>query len=209
MKDKISKLKTKFIALAVKEVPFSGWTEELLPIIEEKMGLQHGYSLILFESGIKDLVSFYEETCDQVMLDELASHKEKLKIREKIALGVKIRINNNKTNKVVLSKLLKFYAKPLNIGLGLKNMWQTVDKIWYYAGDQSTDYNYYTKRTLLSAVYSSTLMYYVSDDSANSCKTWEFLDNRISNVLKLGNIKNIPNVLTKIKNKIPFIRLIK
>ena len=104
---------------------------------------------------------------------------------------------------------MKFYSNPLNVSLGIKNMWDTVDKIWYYAGDQSTDYNYYTKRLLLSAVYSSTLIYYLSDKSEQHQKTWEFLDKRIADVLKIGNFKNIPQALNKIKNKIPFIRLIK
>ncbi len=210
MKDKVSKLKSKFLALAIAEVPFSGWTDELLQIIEQKMDLESGYSMILFESGIKDLIVFYEKTQDQNMLDALASHKVELRVREKIALGVKTRINSkNKASKVVLSKLMKFYSNPLNAALGLKNMWSTVDKIWYYAGDQSTDYNYYTKRLLLSAVYSSTLMYYLSDESEQHYKTWEFLDKRINNVLKIGNFKNIPQALNRIKNKIPFVRLIK
>jgi ubiquinone biosynthesis protein COQ9 len=210
MKDKFTKLKSKFLSLALAEVPFSGWNEELLQVIEQKMELESGYSMILFEGGIKDLVSFYEQTQDQTMLDELAKHTEELRVREKIALGVKTRLNaKNKTNKAILSKLMKFYSNPLNSGLGLKNMWNTVDKIWYYAGDQSTDYNYYTKRLLLSAVYSSTLIYYLSDESEQHQKSWEFLDKRISNVLKIGNFKNIPQALNKLKNKIPFIRLIK
>lgn len=210
MKDKVNKLKSKFLTLAIAEVPFSGWKEELLQITEQKMELESGYSMILFEGGIKDLITFYEQTQDQAMLDALAKHKEELRVREKVALGVKARINSkSKTNKIVLSKLLKFYSNPLNTALGLKNMWNTVDKIWYYAGDQSTDYNYYTKRLLLSAVYSSTLIYYLSDQSQLHQKTWEFLDKRIANVLKIGNFKNIPQALNKIKNKIPFIRLIK
>ncbi len=210
MKDNVSKLRSKFLLLAVAEVPFSGWTEELLQVIEQKMELDSGYSMILFEGGIKDLIVFYEKTQDQAMLDDLAKHKEELRVREKVALGVKTRITfRSKTNKAVLSKLMKFYSNPLNVSLGIKNMWDTVDKIWYYAGDQSTDYNYYTKRLLLSAVYSSTLIYYLSDKSEQHQKTWEFLDKRIADVLKIGNFKNIPQALNKIKNKIPFIRLIK
>ena len=210
MKDNVSKLRSKFLLLAVAEVPFSGWTEELLQVIEQKMELDSGYSMILFEGGIKDLIVFYEKTQDQAMLDDLAIHKEELRVREKVALGVKTRITSrSKTNKAVLSKLMKFYSNPLNVSLGIKNMWDTVDKIWYYAGDQSTDYNYYTKRLLLSAVYSSTLIYYLSDKSEQHQKTWEFLDKRIADVLKIGNFKNIPQALNKIKNKIPFIRLIK
>lgn len=31
-----------------------------------------------------------------------------------------------------------------------------VDDIWYWAGDRSTDFNWYTKRALLAGIYTST-----------------------------------------------------
>ena len=207
MKKKIDQQKSQFLKLALQEVPFSGWTLELLGNIEGKMHLDPGYSLILFESGIKDLVMFYEQSKDLEMLDKLALNKDELRIRDKIALAVRTRLEIS--NKAVVEKLLKFYSHPLNMGLGLKSAWNTADKMWYFAGDESTDYNYYSKRLLLSGVYSSTLIYYISDDSKQNHKSWEFLDKRIASVLKIGNIKNIPKFFTKIKNKIPFIRLIK
>ena len=42
--------------------------------------------------------------------------------------------------------------------LGMKLLYSTVDAMWRAAGDTSTDFNFYTKRAILSAVYSSTLM---------------------------------------------------
>lgn len=47
-------------------------------------------------------------------------------------------------------------AFPLNIPSALENLALLVDDIWYYAGDRSTDFNWYTKRALLAALYSST-----------------------------------------------------
>ena len=46
-------------------------------------------------------------------------------------------------------------AFPLNIPSSLENLGLLVDDIWYFAGDRSTDMNWYTKRALLAALYSS------------------------------------------------------
>ncbi len=209
MKNKITKQRLKYLELTIAEVPSTGWSNKIFYLVEEKMNLQSGYTLILFEDGIKDLVSFYEAFADQEMIDKLTFLIKPDRIRERVTLAVRSRIDNSKSSKIVQKKLLKFYAKPQNVSLGLKNMWRTVDKIWYYAGDKSTDHNYYTKRALLSAVYSSTLIHYLVDKSEQHQKTWEFLDKRIANILKISNFKNIPETMNNIKNKIPFIRLIK
>lgn len=206
MKTKIEQQRLAFLEQALKEVQFKGWSEEITPITEGKLNLDIGYSHILFEDGIDSLVTFYEQQQDLVMLKTI-NNIELTKIRDKVKAAVKARIEAG--NKQVLSELLKFYAKPKNLILASKNIWATADLIWQFAGDQSTDYNYYTKRSLLFAVYSSTLAYYLNDDSEDHFKSWEFLDNRIANALKLGNLKNIPNSLAALKSKIPFLRLFK
>ena len=45
-----------------------------------------------------------------------------------------------------------FWVRPMRKFEGAKLVWKTADKIWNWAGDTSSDYNYYTKRALLSAV---------------------------------------------------------
>jgi ubiquinone biosynthesis protein COQ9 len=60
--------------------------------------------------------------------------------------------------------------------------------MWYEAGDRSADWNHYTKRGLLASVYSTTLLYWMSDggdDEGDFPETWAFLDRRISDVLKI------------------------
>lgn len=47
-------------------------------------------------------------------------------------------------------------AFPYNVPSALENLALMVDDVWYYSGDRSTDFNWYTKRGLLALVYSST-----------------------------------------------------
>ena len=37
---------------------------------------------------------------------------------------------------------------------------RTVDAIWHAAGDRSADFSWYTKRAILAAVYTATVLYW-------------------------------------------------
>jgi ubiquinone biosynthesis protein COQ9 len=72
-------------------------------------------------------------------------------------------------------------------GAGL--IWGTADAVWNALGDTSRDVNWYTKRTTLSAVYASTVLYWLGDTSAGDQDSWAFLDRRIENVMQFEKAK--------------------
>ena len=55
-----------------------------------------------------------------------------------------------------LLQALALKAHPSNASSSLLTFANMLDDMWYYAGDRSTDFNWYTKRGLLAAVYCST-----------------------------------------------------
>ena len=57
------------------------------------------------------------------------------------------------------------------------------------SGDTSDDVNWYTKRATLSGVYSATVLFWLGDDSLDNQATWEFLDRRISDVMRIEKAK--------------------
>ena len=65
----------------------------------------------------------------------------------------------------------------------------TVDTIWRACGDTSTDFNFYSKRIILAGVFSTTLLYWLSDESEDYADTWRFLDRRIKDVMKIEKTK--------------------
>ena len=73
--------------------------------------------------------------------------------------------------------------------MGVKLLYRTVDSIWRAIGDTSTDFNFYTKRAILAGVYSTTLMRWFSDGTANETETSEFLRRRIDDVMKFEKFK--------------------
>ncbi len=74
---------------------------------------------------------------------------------------------------------------PRALGIG----WRTADVIWRNAGDTSSDYNHYTKRLTLSAVYASTLLTWLDDQSDGFADTAAFLDRRLGNVMQFEKLK--------------------
>ena len=63
------------------------------------------------------------------------------------------------------------------------------DRIWTVLGDTARDFNWYSKRATLSGVYSSTVLYWLGDDSLDHQATWEFLDRRIEDVMRFEKTK--------------------
>lgn len=47
---------------------------------------------------------------------------------------------------------------PSNISSSVKELAELSDEIWYLSGDKSSDFDWYTRRASLSAVYSTTGM---------------------------------------------------
>ncbi|XP_056013542.1 ubiquinone biosynthesis protein COQ9, mitochondrial-like [Ostrea edulis] len=77
---------------------------------------------------------------------------------------------------------------PQNAVQSWTNLSRVVDDIWYYAGDKSNDFNRYSKRLSLAAVYKSTEIYMIQDQSEDYADTWLFLENRLEDVVKAGHL---------------------
>lgn len=181
--------KIDIINIALNNAAFDGWNNKML----KNSGLE-----LEFIYGINEFTEFFHQY-NQDMLLNMASPEGK--IREKIAFLVESRLFLHPDHQLALKQLMAFYILPGNQAIAAKHLWDVADKIWYMVGDNSTDYNYYTKRALLSAVYSSSLLYFITDESENFQATRSFIKRRIENVMQIGNLKGI------IK-KFPFIRLI-
>ena len=61
--------------------------------------------------------------------------------------------------------------------------------MWRLAGDTAVDFNHYSKRMTLSAVYGSTLLTLVNDEGADYADTRAFLARRIDNVMAFEKAK--------------------
>ena len=112
-----------------------------------------------------------------------------LKIREKIRDLVWRRFEIMAPARESVRRALAILAMPQNVPLALRIGWRSSDVMWRIAGDTSTDFNHYTKRITLGAVYGSTLLVWLDDGSEGWSDTAAFLDRRIDDVMKIEKLK--------------------
>ena len=79
---------------------------------------------------------------------------------------------------------------PTNVATAGAALWRSVDLMWAMAGDRAVDSSYYTKRSLLLAVWTTTFFYWLEDHSVGLRNSWAFLERRIDNVMQIGKIRS-------------------
>ncbi len=175
----------KFLELAA----FDGWSEKTLKNACKALGIPYIKVRKFFPDDVRDVVVSYAESAGEYMESAyIANNGSKLKVRERIKFLVKARIEFYASNKESVRRLFAYLLMPLNAPFATKILYQTVDDMWRLAGDTSTDYNFYTKRALLAGVFNSTMLFWLSDNSENNQQTWDFLDRRIEEVMKVGKL---------------------
>lgn len=140
-----------------------------------------------FEAG---LVEDWSSAVDAEMMARLAALDLKsLPVRKRIRTAVLTRLAVLQPHKQAARRAALFLALPTHVVLALQLLSRTADAMWRAAGDTSTDFNWYTKRAILSAVYAATEIAWFGDDTPDVCKTAAFLDARIDNVMQYEKLK--------------------
>lgn len=184
---KLARQRRSLLEAALRHVPFDGWSWTALDAAARDLGLEAGEAQRLFPGGPQELIRAFSAEADRQMLESLEGlDLESMKVRDKVAAGVRARLEAVAAHREAVRSGLNFFAMPQNAAAGLSCLYRTVDAIWYAAGDRATDYNFYSKRALLAAVYSSTLLYWLNDTSEDYAATWAFLDRRIGEVLQVA-----------------------
>jgi ubiquinone biosynthesis protein COQ9 len=191
------------IAKALPMVPFDGWTQHTLNAAALAAGYKRGDAIRVFPEGAIQAANAYLHEANEQMLEALLPyHLDTMKIRERITLAVRLWLEVQTPNREALRKTLALHAQPFYLQHGLHALYETVDTIWYAIGDNSTDFNFYTKRATLAAVFSATLITWLNDHSSGHEQSWEFLDRRIGDVMQIEKAK--AQLRCWLSGKLPF-----
>ena len=194
-------LREKLMDAAIAHVPFDGWGDKALLAAAKDLGVDEALARNAFPGGAIGMVEFHSLLADRRMMAAFeAENTGELKLREKVALAIRLRLWANTAHREAIRRALTILALPINAPLAARLLYRTVDAVWHAVGDRSTDYNFYTKRMLLSGVYSSTVLFWINDKSVDCAETWAFLDRRIADVMQ---IPKAMARLNKLKEKLP------
>jgi ubiquinone biosynthesis protein COQ9 len=182
-------LKEKLLLAVLPNVAFDGWSVAALRAGARSLGIAEAEAYALFPGAGAELVAAFSHWADREMLAGLGgADLEALKVRERIATALRARLAALEPHREAARRATTFLALPHHVPLGLRLLYDTVDTAWYAAGDTATDFNFYTKRGLLAAVYGATMLYWLDDRSEGSVDTAAFLERRIADALALPRI---------------------
>jgi ubiquinone biosynthesis protein COQ9 len=179
------------LALAVGEnAVFDGWTRAAVDSASRQLGIDPLQARLAMPKTQAALIDVYIQEVDRAVEAYFTPERlSKLKIREKIRALVWRLLEIIGQAREAVRRALAILAMPQNVPLALRISWRTADLMWRIAGDTSTDFNHYTKRITLGAVYGSTLLVWLDDKSEGWTDTAAFLDRRIEDVMKIEKFK--------------------
>ena len=185
----MAQAKAQLLAAALPHVAFDGWSQASFQAAITDSGLSPGLAMGLFPRGGVDLAVAYHRAGDSAMAEALAQRNDlsTLKIRQKVALAVRLRLQS--VDRDLVRRGTTLFSLPGHVPEGAGLIWGTADVIWTALGDTSTDVNWYTKRGTLAAVYAATVLFWLGDDSDGAVETWNFLDRRIENIMQIETAK--------------------
>ena len=171
------------------EVTFDGWSLVALRNGAKAAGMAESEIALLFPDGPGEAALWLDDWADRKMLAALdAMDLAEMKVRRRVAAGVEARLTLLAPYREAVRRAIALKATPWGAVRAAQILYRTVDAIWYAAGDTATDFNFYTKRSLLAAVYTPTILYWLNDRSENSGDSFAFLDRRLADVMKLPQL---------------------
>ena len=175
-----------------------GWSSDILDkIVYSKFNSAD--LAYYFPKGYKNLIEFSLQQVNS-SLEKLIQKKNIIsfplsKRIEKI-LYLRIKILND--DKIFYKKTFNHLLLPHNSKLMKKNLYNSVDQMWYLAGDNSTDFSFYTKRMTLASIYVNALFILYNKGLDESVLNIE------KNLMKISKIPKIKSRFSFLRENLPF-----
>ncbi|OWK16178.1 COQ9 [Cervus elaphus hippelaphus] len=187
-------LQHRILTAALEFVPAHGWTAEAIAEGAQSLGLSSAAASMFGNDGSELILHFVtqcnarltrvlEEEQKLVQLGQAEKKKTDKFLRDAVETRLRMLIPYIEHWPRALSILML----PHNIPPSLNLLTSMVDDMWHYAGDQSTDFNWYTRRAVLAGIYNTTELVMMQDSSPDFEDTWRFLENRISDAMNMGH----------------------
>ena len=159
-----------------------------------------GLNFLEKEELILAVSNLFFEDLDKNFLNETKANINKIKkTNEKISFLLNKRFQTEKENKDLINKIFIHLIKNNNSNKVLNYIYSVADTMWKHSNDRSVDFNYYTKRLILSSVYLKILILIFYRENL----TDKDIDNEIQKSLE--HIKSI----SQFKIKFDFLQNIK
>jgi ubiquinone biosynthesis protein COQ9 len=180
----------RLIEAILPDVPFDGWSMAALRNAAHRCGIEDSAAQALFPRGAPDLVAAFSRWADHRMLERLAAARlDELATTPRIRLAIHSRFGIVAPWREAVRSSLSVLALPPHAVLASRLLYETVDGMWYAAGDKATDFSFYTKRATLAGLYAAALVYWLDDRSEGFSDTTAFVDRRLEDLKRVGEVR--------------------
>lgn len=190
-------IRDEILLAALPHVAFDGWSMRTLRQAAQDAGHSMTTAERTFPGGPVALVDHFNVYADRKMVEAVMRPEHAaMRLRDKIALAVRMRLEPWDHDREAVRRAIALLALPGHGAQAIRITYRTVDVIWCAVGDTATDLSFYTKRALLAAIYSATVLYWLDDRSDTGDETWRFLERRLDDAFQLPKlIKRFSNPL--------------
>lgn len=181
-------IRSQLLDAALPHVTFDGWSDETFAAALRDSGMDGARARLACPRGATDLAVEYHRASDRRLAQWMAeTDLGQMRYSDRVAAAVRHRLEIADTELVRRGAAL--FSLPHLAPTGMRLIWETADTIWNGLGDNSRDANWYSKRAILSSVYSATVLYWMGDESDGKRDSWNFLDQRIAGVMRFEKTK--------------------
>ena len=149
----------RLVEAALNHVGRVGFHPPLVACIAHDLKIDADQFALACPNGARDVCALiYRHFDDQIQTESFKDQLKDLKIREKIAVLVKTRLDLAFDDEALGRRMIGYLVLPMHIGLYHSLLWKSADIIWRLAGDQALDENHYSKRAIVSTMLSTAAL---------------------------------------------------
>ncbi len=192
-----NKKKEDILIKAKKIVSIEGWSSEIFSKLQ-KQNIEKNDLFYFFPDGYKDLLEYALQNINEKLESKLKKiNLINFPINKRIKKILLLRFDILNEDKEFYKKTFNHLLLPTNNKISKKSLYNSVNIMWYLAGDNSTDFNFYTKRLILSGVYTNALFVFFS-------KEMKYVEENIDkNLMRISKIPKIKERISFIKDNAP------
>jgi ubiquinone biosynthesis protein COQ9 len=145
---------------------------------------------LLFPGGGGEMIEAWLDLIDRRMEQAAAAaDMTGLGLTRRVRAVIALRLELMRPDREALRRATGWLLLPGNGARAARCLARTVDAIWHAAGERSADLSWYSKRAILAAIYSGTVLVWLRDPSEEDAGALGFLDRRLAGLGRFGRLK--------------------
>lgn len=191
----LDEIRTALAPLIAGHAAFDGWNAAAVDSAAQEIGLDTALARLAFDAERKGgnpvaMIDAWFDSIDAAMLERVgADQLATMGVSARVTALVEARFNLLKRDREALRRAIAILALPQNVLHATQLSWRSADRIWRAAGDTAADFNHYSKRATLAAIYAASVLVFLDDDSDDLAETRAFLARRIAGLARFGKTK--------------------